>query len=272
MVFGGRMAMAAAAVLLAQGALVARSEGRLVDVNGFEMYVDEAGAGEPLVLLHAFGGCGSVQWGAFVGELAKEYRVIVPDLRGHGRSINPSGEFTHRQSAADVIALANALGIDRFHAMGTSTGGMTLLHVAVQEPARVQSLVLIGTTPEFGDRARMIMRSTVEGLPPEMEQLYRQCLSRGDDQLSELAAQFAGFADSYDDMNLTEQQLSQITIPTLIVHGDSDAIFPIEVPVALYRSIPDSALWIVPGGDHVPIYGPVAPEFLRVALNHLGTN
>ena len=167
MLLGWRLAIAAAATLVAQSSLFARSEGRMVPVNGFDMYVEEAGAGEPLMLLHAFGGCGAAQWGFFMTELAGHYRVIVLDLRGHGRSTNPAGEFSHRQAAEDVIALADALGIDRFRAMGISTGGMTLLHLALQEPARVQSMVLVGTTAEYGEPARAIMRASARGLPPQ---------------------------------------------------------------------------------------------------------
>ena len=70
-------------------------------------------------------------------------------------------------------------------------------------------------------------------------------------------------------MNLTERELGRIVVPTLIVHVDRDMIYPIEVPVALYRGIPGSALWVVPNGEHVPIYGPVAADFLRIAMQHL---
>ena len=265
-----RLLVVVAAGLFAQGSLFAQAGGRLVEVNGFDMYVEESGAGEPLILLHAFGGCGEENWGAFVADLARHYRVIVPDLRGHGRSTNPSGEFSHRQSAEDVLALAGSLGIDRFRAMGISSGGMALLHVAVNAPERIQSLVLIGTPMEFGEHSRAMIRASARSA--EMHQLWRPCVSRGEEQLAELAEQFLGFADVYDDMNLTLQDLGLVTTPTLIVHGDRDMIFPVEGALAMYRGIPESTLWIVPVGQHVPIYGPVAPEFLRTALLHLRAN
>ncbi len=85
------------------------------------------GDGPPLFLLHGFFGTGQM-WEAFLPGLAAEFQLIVPDLRGHGKSTNPSQAFTHRQSALDMFALADALGIDRFRAMGYSTGSMTLLH------------------------------------------------------------------------------------------------------------------------------------------------
>jgi pimeloyl-ACP methyl ester carboxylesterase len=93
--------------------------GQTVHVNDIEMYYQEHGAGEPLVLLHGFGGCGQ-NWQPFVAEFAKRHRLIVVDLRGHGYSTNPANEFTHRQAGSDVFLLLDKLGIDRFSAMGIS--------------------------------------------------------------------------------------------------------------------------------------------------------
>lgn len=233
--------------------------GRSYALNGIEMYVESHGEGEPLVLLHGFGGAGSM-WGSMVAELATQYRVIVPDLRGHGRSTNPSQQFTHRQSAQDVLALVDSLGIDRFKAMGISTGGMTLLHVATREPSRVEAMVLIGATIYFPEQAREIMRiSTVDRLRPADYERGRRIHARGDEQTRELEAQFHAFKDSYDDMNFTGPYLSTITARTLIVHGDRDEFFPVEIPLEMYRGIPNAQLWIIPGGKHVPIFMPGVP-------------
>ncbi|MHB0960495.1 MAG: alpha/beta fold hydrolase [Pirellulaceae bacterium] len=68
--------------------------------------------------------------------------MIIPDLRGHGRSTNPTNKFTHRQSALDVCALLDELKIDKFGGMGISTGGMTLIHMATQQPERAEAIVL----------------------------------------------------------------------------------------------------------------------------------
>jgi pimeloyl-ACP methyl ester carboxylesterase len=70
-----------------------------------------------------------------------------------------------------------------------------------------------------------------------------------------LNRQFAAFADSYDDMNFTAPLLSTIRAETLIVHGDRDRFFPVSIPVAEYDAIPDSYLWIVPNGEHIPLIG-----------------
>src|SRR5262245_50704098 len=81
-----------------------QSPSHIAALNGIEMYYEIHGAGPPLILLHGFAGSGHV-WKPFVADFAKHYQVIVPDLRGHGRSTNPANQFTFRQSALDVYAL-----------------------------------------------------------------------------------------------------------------------------------------------------------------------
>ena len=246
----------------------APSESRSLAVNGMEMYYEAYGEGRPLVLLHGFGGSGPA-WKPFIAEFAKHFRLIVPDLRGHGLSTNPSHQFTHRQSALDVYALLHQLGIDRFQGMGISTGGMTLVHMATQQPSRVEAMVLIGATIYFPEEARVIMRkSTVESLTPQEWERLRQTHKHGDDQIRALRTQFHHFKDSYDDMNFTAPFLSTITARTLIVHGDRDQFFPVSIPVEMYREIPKSYLWLLPNGGHVPIVDRQA-EFTRTALEFL---
>ncbi|MFT3823953.1 MAG: alpha/beta hydrolase [Chitinophagaceae bacterium] len=247
---------------------ITSTKGHSVVIGSIEMYYEEYGAGKPLLLLHGFGGC-SQNWHPFTDRLAEEYRLIVVDLRGHGYSTNPGNKFTHQEAAGDVFLLLEKLGIDHFSAMGMSTGGMTLLHMARSQPGRIDSMVLISTTTYFPDQARAIMRrASFDTMPPEVREMYRECAKRGEEQIRGLIAQFNAFCEDYDDMNFTEQSLSIITARTLVVHGERDNFFPIEIAENIYRSIPGATLWIIPGGDHVPIYDPVVP-FTSTALQFL---
>ena len=244
-------------------------EGHTASVNGMQMYYEIHGRGDPLVMLHGFTGTGR-GWSRFIADFAEHYRLIIPDLRGHGRSTNPTGKFTHRQSALDVYALLDQLGIERFKAMGSSTGGMTLIHMATQQPERVEAMILIGATIYFPEQARVIMRQTSpETASAERWENLRKNHKHGDDQIRALLNQFNNFKDSYDDMNFTPPYLSTITAKTLIVHGDRDRFFPVSIPVEMYDAIPHSYLWIVPNGGHGPIGGKNAPEFTRLALEFL---
>ncbi|MEI8087210.1 MAG: alpha/beta hydrolase, partial [Paludibacter sp.] len=130
-------------------------------------------------------------------------------------------------------------------------------------------MVLISTTSYFPDQARTIMRrASFETMPHEVREMYRECAKRGDEQIRQLISQFNALHENYDDMNFTAQSLSTITARTLVVHGDRDHFFPVEIAVSIYRAIPDAALWIIPNGDHVPIYDSVVP-FTSTALRFL---
>ena len=76
-------------------------------------------------------------------------------------------------------------------------------------------------------------------------------------------------ADSHDDMNFTPPLLSKITASTLIVYGDRDFLYPIEMAVDMYRAIPRSTLWVVPNGGHGPVFLDAAPQFVKTALTFL---
>ena len=229
------------------------------------MYYELHGAGDPLVLLHGFTGSGS-NWEPFIGGLGKERQLIIPDLRGHGRSTNPSNAFTFRQSALDVFALLNRLEIERFKAIGLSGGAKTLLHMATQQPGRVEAMVLISATPYFAEQARAIMRQmTPETRSEEEWQIMRQWHKHGDEQIRALWMQGNGFKDSYDDMNFTTPYLSTITARTLIVHGDRDPFYPAGIAMEMYAAIPRSYLWMVPNGGHGPIFGDLKDGFVETA-------
>jgi pimeloyl-ACP methyl ester carboxylesterase len=98
--------------------------------------------------------------------------------------------------------------------------------------------------------------------------MYRECAKRGDEQIRKLIRQFNAFHENDDDMNFNARHLSTITAPTLIVHGDRDNFFPVEIAVNIYNTIPDAALWIIPHGDHVPIFNPDIP-FASTILKYL---
>ena len=238
-------------------------------VNGIEMYVETRGDGEPLLLLHGGGGAGS-NWNLIFKEPPQGYRLIIPDLRGHGRSTNPSGEFTFRQSGLDVLALLDQLGIEKCKAIGLSMGAKTLLHVATQQPSRVEAMVLVSAAPYFPEQTRVIMDEASRADHSEAEwQQMRQWHKHGDDQIRWLWRLPEKFKSSYDDMNFTPPYLATITARTLIVHGDRDFLYPVSLAFEMYESLRQSWLWIVPNGGHGPIFGDRVNDFVEKALAFL---
>lgn len=244
------------------------NRGQTVHLDNIDLHYEEYGAGRPLVLLHGFGGCAQ-SWHPFTAELSARHRLIIVDLPGHGYSSDPGKTFTHRQAAEDVLNFLEKLGVDHFSAMGMSSGAMTLLHMATSQPRRIDSMVLISATTHFPDQARTIMRrASFETMPRDVRKMYRECAKRGDEQIRRLIALFNALAEDNDDMDFTAHDLSAVLARTLVVHGDRDRFFPVEIPLSIYRSIPDAGLWIIPGGDHVPIYDSAVP-FTSTVLRFL---
>ena len=238
-------------------------------VNDIEMYYELRGEGEPLVLLHGGGGAG-VNWELIFKEPPAGYRLVIPDLRGHGRSTNPAAEFSFRQAAQDVFGLLDRLGIERFKAIGLSLGAKTLLHVGTQQPSRVEAMVVVSATPYFPEQARSIMRQlTVESQSEAEWQQMRQWHKHGDEQIRKLWQQMSAFKDSYENMSFTPPYLATITARTLIVHGDRDPLYPVDLAMEMYSAIPRSYLWIVPNGGHGPIFGDMTGRFVATALAFL---
>jgi pimeloyl-ACP methyl ester carboxylesterase len=247
---------------------VARTD--TIDVNLCQLYYEERGDGEPLLLLHGGTGIGADWTLVFTGGDPVGFRVIVPDLRGHGRSTNPSRAFTFRQAAQDMFALLDRLGVQRVKAIGLSMGAKTLLHMATEQPSRVDAMVLVSATPYFPAEARAAMaRITVDAFSDAEWARQRQRHVHGDDQIRMLYEQMRGLKDSHDDMAFTPRRLATITARTLIVHGDRDPLYPVELALEMYRSIPSSALWVVPNGGHGPIFGAMAAPFVDAAIDYV---
>jgi len=242
-----------------------------IDVNGCRLYFEERGEGDALLLLHGGTGTGGDWQHVFTTGDPAGFRVILPDLRGHGQSsINRLPAFTFRQCALDMFALLDQLGIQRVKAIGMSAGAKTLLHMATLQPDRVEAMVLVSATPRFPPEARAAMAQlTADAFTEAQWASLRTRHVHGDDQIRMLWDQMRALKDDYDDMAFTPAQLVTITARTLIVHGDQDPLYPVELALEMYRAIPDAALWVVPNGQHGPIFGPLAEPFVVTALAHL---
>jgi pimeloyl-ACP methyl ester carboxylesterase len=242
----------------------------VVQANGIELYYEVEGDGEPLLLLHGMTGCHEDWQYAGRQDFLRAYRLIAPDARGHGRSTNPEKNITHRQCAHDTLALLDHLGIQRCRAIGVSMGGNILLHMATLQPERIGAMVVVSATMHFPKQARALMRAfPVENQPASEWETMRRRHKHGDAQIVALWQQCRALKDSHDDMNFTSADLAQISASTLIVYGDRDPLYPVEMAVEMYRAIPKAALWVVPGGGHGPIFLDATAVFVHAALRHL---
>jgi pimeloyl-ACP methyl ester carboxylesterase len=249
-------------------------------VGDLTMYYEEHGVpeGPPLVLLHNFTGTGATTWAAQLPALGARYRLVVPDLREHGGTANPGGQaaMNHRQFARDVAALCRAVGLERALFCGASTGAWLLLTLALDEPDLVRALVLCGSTYYWSDDRRARLRAQtpetfLAGLSPEAQASLRaRHAAQGPEHWRTVVMSGFALADHAHADDFPEQAaLRRITAPTLLVHGDRDPYFPVEVPLAMYRLLPDAALCVLPQAEHHPNRGRCAEWFNTIVLDFL---
>jgi pimeloyl-ACP methyl ester carboxylesterase len=241
----------------------------IADIDGCQIHYEVRGDGDPLLLLHGGLGAGT-DWQHVFPDDPIGFRVILPDMRGHGRSTNPSGEFTFRQAALDVFALLDRLGVASVKAIGLSGGGITLLHMSTLQPSRIASMVLVSAPPYFPAQARAVQANFTEEMLPETERrAMRRRHVHGEDQIRALVRQTRGFASNHRDVSFTPSLLSLISAETLIVFGDRDFLYPVGIAFELHAAIARSFLWVVPNGGHGPIFGSHAPAFAATATAFL---
>jgi pimeloyl-ACP methyl ester carboxylesterase len=233
-----------------------------------QLHYDIHGEGEPLLWLHGGMGHGP-DWRFIFKEAPAGYRLIAPDLRGHGRSTGAGPVYSFRQSALDMFALLDDLGIDRVKIIGLSGGGITALHMATIQPARVAAMIAISAPAAFPEQARAIQRGFSASMLGEAELARMRERHRREGQLDLLLAQVRAMGDG-DDPHFTAEDLAGITADTLIVFGDRDFLYPVSLGVELKEAIPRAWLSVVPNGGHGPVFGSQAPLFVETALAFLG--
>jgi pimeloyl-ACP methyl ester carboxylesterase len=251
--------------------------GRFVEVNGAAIRYADHGRGAPLILIH--GGLSSgTQWQPLLPELADDFRVITPDSRGHGRSTNPSGELSYAGIADDTAAMIAVLGLGRPVVGGWSDGGQVALELGARHPDRASALIVGGAYPDFDagglrDAHRALLGADASGVPDlarleaqlgEWAEEVKSLHPGGAEQWRALVLGSAGMWLDYE--GLGEDRLDAITTPVLVLAGDRDELFPLELSVSLYRALPNAELAVCPWLSHdgpAPERAPILASLIR---------
>lgn len=117
-------------------------------VNDTELHYDRMGSGPPLLLIHGLGSSGD-DWAFQRDEFARTHTLIMPDLRGSGRSAKPPGPYSIRQFADDLWSLMDQLGFAYADVLGFSLGGAVALEMAIEQPQRVRHLILCNALANY---------------------------------------------------------------------------------------------------------------------------
>lgn len=242
--------------------------GKFATVNGATIYYEEYGQGEPLILLHGFGRTAST-WQSFIPEFSKYYRVIVWDMRGHGRSTNPdtSVVFRHAVAAQDLLALMDNLKLDKVKVIGHSSGGIVILHAATMQPERFDAIVPMSAQVYFSLQVREFIKTNIKPQGNYESQGFEQ--KHGKIKGTLLARQFYNFYKLQGDPSITPDKLATIEARTLIIHGDNDFV-PVSQAWEMYQNIPNAHLYIVPNGRHLAQLSPSnGADFMRRTIEFL---
>jgi pimeloyl-ACP methyl ester carboxylesterase len=121
--------------------------------EGCNLHYEEYGHGTPLLLVHGLGSS-TLDWEEQIPALSARYRVIVPDVRGHGRSDKPRERYSIAGFSADLVALIEHLNLGPTHYVGLSMGGMIGFQLAVDQPQLLKSLTIVNSAPEVKLRSR----------------------------------------------------------------------------------------------------------------------
>ncbi|MEK6285344.1 MAG: alpha/beta fold hydrolase [Acidobacteriota bacterium] len=238
------------------------------DNSGVKIYWEEQGEGDPILLIMGLGYTMDM-WYRTVPAVSKHYRTISFDNRGVGRTDVPPGPYPIAAMAADAAAVMDSAGVTRAHVFGISMGGMIAQEFALQYPERTRSLIL-GCTSHGGPQSvladaevitTLMARGTMsaeEGIHAMIPFIYAPStpLERIEEDLEIRRRTFPTaqgyFAQvqgifAYESLN----RLSQLKVPTLVVHGESDRLVPPENGRRLARLISGAKLVMIPVASHI---------------------
>src|SRR4051794_5120515 len=218
-----------------------------VEVNGVRTWYDEHGEGEPLVLMHG----GLVDARFFdknIDALAEHFHVYTPERRGHGHTPDVEGPITYDVMTKDTIAFLDAVIGGPAHLVGHSDGAFVAMQVAMRRPNLVGRLALIsGGFNKDGAAGEGADEFDVDQVTEFLGPAYGEVSPDGEEHFPVVAQKIAEMAAK--EPNLGQSELEAVKSRTLIMFSDDD-LMTIDHAVAMYDTIADSELAIVPGTSH----------------------
>jgi 3-oxoadipate enol-lactonase len=238
-----------------------------VENLGARIYWDEHGSGAPVLLIMGLG-WPSYSWYRSRPLLSEHYRTIALDNRGVGQSDAPPGPYSITQMAADCAAVLNAARVNAAHIIGVSMGGMIAQEFALQYPKKVRSLILACTSPG-GPQAALPDMAAIQVLQSRGKDpdAFNKAISpfiydpatpqqRIDEDLEVRRKWFPTsdgyFAQLQAIMNWEAySRIEQICAPTLVIHGETDRLIPVENARLIAARIPGAKLVLLPRASHI---------------------
>jgi pimeloyl-ACP methyl ester carboxylesterase len=219
----------------------------------------------PVVLVHGFGMSSSYMV-PLAKRLAAECAVYAPDLPGHGRSDDPGCTLSIHELADFLTAWMDAVGIEQAAFLGNSMGCQILAELAVRHPERVDRLILVSPTVDAAARS----------LRRELPRFLKTAFAERPSILLMMLRDYirAGFRRLHREMDVAladriEQKLAQISVPSLVVRGERDAVVPQAWAEEVARKLRAGDVRVIRGKGHALNYS-AADELMRVIRPFLG--
>jgi pimeloyl-ACP methyl ester carboxylesterase len=245
---------------------------RTIDAAGIQTSYLEAGAGEPIVMLHGSGPgvSGMANWQHNIGALSRRFRVLAPDIVGFGATKRPDDiVYSLRTWTDHVWAFLNAHGIEKTAIVGNSLGGRIALQMATDRPDRITKMVLMGA-PGVGmtlteglaalrayqpshDAMRNLLRNYFAVDPAMITDdlvAIRYEASIADGAYEAYRAMFFDPRHAGSELGITEDEVRAITTPALLVHGREDKVVPMQVSVTMLGLLPNADLHVFSACGH----------------------
>ncbi len=232
-----------------------------INVGGARLWYASLGTGSPVLLLH--GGLGnSDDWGNQITALAAQHRVIVLDARGQGRSTRDATPYSYDLMTDDVVALLDALKIDKADVVGWSDGANIGLDLAMRYPQRIGKLFAFGANASVAGMAG----------EPDKQPIFPQLMQRMSDDYTRLSSTPGDFETVAGQLSAmwakqpewSDAQLASIRTPVWIVDGDHEEFIRRDHTEHLAHAIPGAGLLILPGTSHFAPWQ--APGLFNAAL------
>ena len=251
--------------------------GYVIQANGVNVHYEVHGQGEPLVLLHA-GTLTGDMWQPYLAAFAEQFRVITPDMRGHGRSDNPQGAMTYGQLADEMVAFIRGLDLHKPLIAGFSDGGQVVLEIGMRNRDLARALIVGGAWFKFTETYRTWVRDALgDEKSPEvdtarlaqnhpdwvawLDQIY------GTHRWKPLLVHIKRMWTT--PLNYSSEDFAQVAAPTLVLIGDRDELVPVEEAAEMYRLLPRAELAVVPGAVHGAFFSEKVAAFRSLMLDFL---
>lgn len=226
------------------------------------IFYEDFGPEQPcavVLLLHNFMSTGQTAWGNIAEQLAKEYRVIVPDLPGHGRSVGFPPQFAHRAMAVQIADLVQSLNIFTLHVGGCSAWGTLAEWIVAEELLDVRTLTLVSTSYS--------VNPATTGVDVDIRpEAYRSGgnwlevtgklhdVHQGEGYFDRTLLPGYRALTPERSVDFALDRVATWELPVCIVHGEEDEIFPVEIAKQMDAVLPNSELHIIPRQSHSLIF------------------